>query len=635
MAQPDTQDSALAKAVAQHQAGRLDEAIRLYRQVVRRAPGHAGAHNLLGIAYHQQGDTEQAVASVRKALALKPGLPGAHYNLGTMLHALARHEEAIEHYRKALALDPQDAQAHSNLGSALNAVARHAEAIAHFERATALKPDFAEAHVNFGNSLRALGRNEEATACYRRAIALRPQLAEVHFLLGNAELSLGRSEQAAASYRHALALRDDWPELHYNLGQALGELKRHEDAIRHYRQALALRPDYVDAHVNLGNPLQLLNRYEEAIEHYRKALALDPKLAVARMNLASALQALNRPDEALRELDEAIALWPDYAEAKNNKSLLLLALGRFVEAWALHDSRWDFGGEDKRPRPYPQRRWSGEAVDGPLLIWGEQGLGDQILYASLLPELAERAASIVLEVEPRLVPLMARSFPGVRVVARGAGLYQGPVEAQTSVVGLAQWLRPSWDAFRTPDRGFLAADPARSARLRERVTQDRPIAIGISWRSTHPVFGQSKTARLSDFEPVSRLPGCGLVDLQYGDTRAERDEVAARSGMTITKLDDIDNTNDIDGLAALIAACDVVVTVSNTTAHLAGALGKPTWVMVPHGNARLWYWFKDRPESPWYPRVHARFQAYREPWAALAARTAADVKAYLDAIAPR
>jgi tetratricopeptide (TPR) repeat protein len=560
MAQPDTQDSALAKAVAQHQAGRLDEAIRLYRQVVRKAPGHAGAHNLLGIAYHQQGDTEQAVASVRKALALKPGLPGAHYNLGTMLHALARHEEAIEHYRKALALDPQDAQAHSNLGSALNAVARHAEAIAHFERATALKPDFAEAHVNFGNALRALGRNEEATACYRRAIALRPQLAEVHFLLGNAELSLGRSEQAAASYRHALALRDDWPELHYNLGQALGEL---------------------------------------------------------------------------RELDEAIALWPDYAEAKNNKSLLLLALGRFVEAWALHDSRWDFGGEDKRPRPYPQRRWSGEAVDGPLLIWGEQGLGDQILYASLLPELAERAASIVLEVEPRLVPLMARSFPGIRVVARGAGLYQGPVEAQTSVVGLAQWLRPSWDAFRTPDRGFLAADPARSARLRERVTQDRPIAIGISWRSTHPVFGQSKTARLSDFEAVSRLSGCGLVDLQYGDTRAERDETAAGSGMTITKLDDIDNTDDIDGLAALIAACDIVVTVSNTTAHLAGALGKPTWVMVPHGNARLWYWFKDRPESPWYPRVHARFQAYREPWAALAARTAADVKAYLDAIAPR
>jgi tetratricopeptide (TPR) repeat protein len=592
-------------------------------------------HNLLGVAYHQHGDTQEAVASVRKALALKPDLPGAHYNLGAMLQALQRHDEAIEHYRKALALDPKDAQAHSNLGSALNALGRHNEAVEHFERATALKPDFAEAQVNFGNCLRALGRNDEAASCYQRALALRPQLADVHFLLGNAQLALGRHEQAIASYQRALALRADWPEVHYNLGNVFEVLKGHEEAIQHYRQALALRPTYVEAHVNLGNPLQLLNRYDEAIEHYRQALALDPNLAVARMNLAGALQALNRPGEALRELDQAISLWPSYAEAKNNKSLLLLGLGRFAEAWDLYDSRWDVGGEDKRPRPYTQRRWRGEKVDGPLLIWGEQGLGDQILYASLLPEAVERATSIVVEVEPRLVPLMARSFPRLQVVAAGGDLYRGPVAAQTSMVGLAQEFRRSWDSFRRSDQGFLTADPVRAAELRQRLVQDRPVTIGISWRSTHPIFGQSKSARLADFEPVSRLPGCRLVDLQYGETRAEREGMAGRSGMAITKLDDIDNTNDIDGLAALIAACDVVVTVSNTTAHLAGALGKPTWVMVPHGHARLWYWFKERPESPWYPRVNLRFQGHRESWESLASRTCADLEVFLGAIVPR
>jgi ADP-heptose:LPS heptosyltransferase len=154
--------------------------------------------------------------------------------------------------------------------------------------------------------------------------------------------------------------------------------------------------------------------------------------------------------------------------------------------------------------------------------------------------------------------------------------------------------------------------------------------IGLSWVSKAPVGGASKSARLADFEALLRLPGCRFVDLQYGDTGEERAALARDLGIVVERLGDIDNTNDLDGLAALMSACDAVVTVSNTTAHLAGALGRPTFVMVPHGFARIWYWFHDRGQSPWYPRVAVRRQQGGQPWADVVAAVAREVSALVD-----
>ena len=159
--------------------------------------------------------------------------------------------------------------------------------------------------------------------------------------------------------------------------------------------------------------------------------------------------------------------------------------------------------------------------------------------------------------------------------------------------------------------------PHARAQLRERLKPDERIVIGLSWVSHNPRSGMSKSARLSDFAGILGLPNCRFVDLQYGDTLAERQAVERELGVQVERLEDIDNTNDIDGLAALITACDVVVSVSNTTAHLAGALGRPTWTLVPHGHSRIWYWFKEGEGSPWYPSVRVRRQAIAQPWRGL------------------
>jgi hypothetical protein len=243
----------------------------------------------------------------------------------------------------------------------------------------------------------------------------------------------------------------------------------------------------------------------------------------------------------------------------------------------------------------------------------------------MLPDLAGRAAKVVVEVEPRLVDLFARSFPQTHVIAIASELYAGEMAAHTPIGGLGRYLRPDWQSFLRREAGFLVPDETRASALRARLKSDGRTIVGLSWKSQNPKFEKAKSARLLDFESLLLRPDCRFVDLQYGDTHADREAVERALGIRVEHLDDIDNTKDIDGLAALIAACDKVVTVSNTTAHLAGALGRPTVVFAPYGHARLWYWFKNRDDSPWYPRLHVKRQQSGQSWGDLIALHADEI----------
>jgi hypothetical protein len=261
-------------------------------------------------------------------------------------------------------------------------------------------------------------------------------------------------------------------------------------------------------------------------------------------------------------------------------------------------------------------------MDGTLLVWAEQGLGDQIISASMLPELLSLAGKVVVETDPRLIPLYARSFPGIEWIAHEKTLYAGHADAQVPVCSLGQYLRPDWEAFPVRPYGYLRADPDRTAGLRHRLDDGR-LVVGLSWNSLNPRYQKSKSVTLQDLAPVLKTANCRFIDLQYGDTSEERRTVELDLDVSVERLPDVDNTNDIDGLAALICACDLVVTVSNTTAHLAGALGKEALVLVPSGRGRMWFWFKDRDDSPWYPRVQLWRQQSGQPWREVIAAVAA------------
>jgi hypothetical protein len=238
----------------------------------------------------------------------------------------------------------------------------------------------------------------------------------------------------------------------------------------------------------------------------------------------------------------------------------------------------------------------------------------------MIPDAAADAGALTVEVEPRLIPLFARSFPGVRLRSLADDAKEVRADAHIPLGGLGELYRQSTGDF--PRRAYLAADKARAEKLRHLLHADRKTVIGVSWRSANPKFGMHKTAQLRDFSPLFTRADVRLVDLQYGDTAAELQAIRDEFGVAIAHLDEIDNTRDIDGLAALIDACDAVLTVSNTTAHIAGALGKPVWVMVPYGQGRLWYWFGEREDSLWYPRMRICRQQPGQSWADLVAAIA-------------
>ena len=277
-------------------------------------------------------------------------------------------------------------------------------------------------------------------------------------------------------------------------------------------------------------------------------------------------------------------------------------------------------------RDYQAPLWDGGALDGPLVVWGEQGLGDQILYASMIPDLKARVPSTVLEVPKRLVSLFARSFPGIDGDPDARTLCM-PVRTRRIFRSARSGCicEPHGTIFRKRRAASSKPILSRRAALRKRLKTDDRLIVGLSWRSANKTLEKAKSAGLHAFEPLLKLPNCRFVDLQYGDTSAERAAVARDIGVDIEHLDDIDNFNDIDGLAALITACDFVVTVSNTTAHLAGALGKETYVLVPFGQARMWYWFHDRADNPFYPDIKIRRQAKTHDWASLMAPLADEI----------
>ncbi|MGD0767293.1 MAG: tetratricopeptide repeat protein [Tepidisphaeraceae bacterium] len=331
---PEAGEPDLRLAIQHHQAGRLAEAERVYRQVLAQQPNHADALHLLGVLAAQGGRLDAAVELIRRAIRLQPEFAEAHFNLGIALKDMGRVDEAIGSFQQAIRLKPDYAEAYGNLGMVLKDNGRLDEAIAVYRQAIRLKPDYAEVHGKLGLALRDSGQLDEAVASYRRAIRLKPDLTEAHCNLGNALKETGQLDEAIGSYRQALRLKPDFAVTHCNLGNALRDRGQLDEGIASFRQAIRLQPDFADAYFGLGNALMSGGQLEEAIAAYRQAIRIKPDHAEAYGNLGNVLKSIGRLDEAIASYRQAVRLKPDLAVAHSNLGIALEDKGQLDEAIA-------------------------------------------------------------------------------------------------------------------------------------------------------------------------------------------------------------------------------------------------------------------------------------------------------------
>ncbi len=315
----------LQKALRHQQAGRLQEAEALYRQILATAPNHADALHMLGVLSGQTGKHEAAAGLIERAIQVNPNIPDYHNNLGQILRALGKVEAAVGAYQQALVHNPNHAAACYNLGLAFHAQGKLAEAVTAYRQALVLAPKSAEIYNNLGVALEEQGSLDDAVAAFEQARALKPNLAETHYNLGNAHKAQGKLPEAITAYRQALKLNADFAEAHYNVGSVLKEQGKLTEAIACYQQALTLKPDFVEAHSNVGSILKEQGKLTEAIACYQRALTLKPDFAEAHYNLGNVLRAQARHTEAIAAFQRAVTFKPEFAEAYSNLGDVLRA----------------------------------------------------------------------------------------------------------------------------------------------------------------------------------------------------------------------------------------------------------------------------------------------------------------------
>jgi len=644
--------------VALLKRGQMEAAFECLRRAVALEPENSLYHNTLGAALASTRRFEEAAESFRRAVGLEPRFAEAHYNLGKALRVAGRVEEAVECYRAALKLRPQWPEVHYDLGNALRATGKPKEAEAAYRQALRLRPGYFKALANLGNLLGGLKRLPEAEACYRQAVERYPSHARAHAGLGNVLLRQRRWDEAEGCFRKALeldagllsALRglvraliareklDDaadlltqWSEraealtdCWLNLAERLCNAGRVDEALEWTQKALERQPDLAAAHQNLGLVLAAQGKLEEALACYRRALQLRPDIAAAQNNLAVALHTLGRHKEAAEHLERALHLRPDMAVAHLNRALLWLREGRWQQGW--QEFEWRRLCKDFRLRPTRQPVWTGEPrPQGTILLHAEQGLGDTIQLVRYAPLVRERVGTVILECQPALEKLLARS-PGIdRLLPLSRRPPKHDVHcALFSLPGLFETTVESVPA----EVPYIFADKSLVEQWRARLAEYPGFKVGIAWQGNRKYAGDRfRSIPLKNFAPLAQIEGVTLFSLQKGPG-SEQIEQLAEAGEEFPLIDfgeqfDKDAGPFMD-TAAVMQNLDLIITSDTAVAHLAGAMARPVWLLL--STAADWRWLEGIEHCPWYPTMRVFRQERLDHWEEVFARVAQELR---------
>lgn len=473
------------------------------------------------------------------------------------------------------------------LGIGYTKLKKNQQALQKFQQFVELTPD-ASIYNSIGIILHEEGNDRAAREAYAKAIELQPDFFEAYNNLGNLLRSQKEYEASKEAYAKAIELHPDFAEAYLKIAQIYKLQNNDKAGTEAYEKAIALRPDYTEAYYNLGNLLKDQGKYKTSKEAYEKAIEILPSFALAHYNLSHCLFKQNNLQQGWAEYEWR---WrcDNFLEKSNNHLLnKIMTTGNLP--------RWVPDGGFKKP-----------------LVVAEQGIGDMMMFAQFLPEVAAQMDAVTdvtfLMPQQKLLPLFARSFADIKILTDMRQVSQADYDSHISIGSLAQYFRSDMARFANTPVAYLKADPTRTTALKQELKLSKPV-IGISWQ-TKGIKSEKRNLALHDFMTLFDGLDVALVNLQYGDVRAEIEAVAQATGKHVLQSS-INLWEDVDGMAALIELCDLVVSIDNSTVHLAGGLNKPCHVLLPF--VPDFRWFLERTDSPWYPSLTLYRQTKLNDW---------------------
>jgi tetratricopeptide (TPR) repeat protein len=534
------------------------------------------------------------------------------------LKGLNRPEEALTSYQRAAELEPRHAAAHCNEGVVLLILGRPEDALLRFRQAIETNPGDPIAHYNRGVAEQTLGLSDAALASYGKALELEPDYPEAHFSRARLHEESSRWHEALSDYDRALALRPGLAQAHFHRGNALARLKHWDAALESFQRAVSDDPASALAHLHLGNVMRELRQWDAAVASYDRVIALEPDHAEAHFNRAVVFELRKDFTEALRGFGRAIAVRPDFVAAHYNRALLLLQTGQFAAGFEHYEWRWKNRGTGFDPVAYhgDVPLWTGhDSLEGKrMLVFSEQGLGDTLQFCRYLKLLAARGANVVFEVQPPLADLLAGIEGASAVIARGEPI--PACETKCALMSLPLALKTTLETIPSA-RQYLHADAEAVAVWQVRLGSRTRRKIGLAWSGSLQ-YPNEERRRIPLAALTARLPREFDYFCLQKDIRAEdRATLDANPFITVPAANMVDT-------AALCACMDLVISCCTSIAHLAGALGRPVWILLDY-NAD-WRWLEDRDDSPWYPTAKLYRQADSGDWGGVADRVAVDLR---------
>jgi tetratricopeptide (TPR) repeat protein len=628
---------------------KFDEAEVFVKNLINNFNSSAFLYNISGIIFSKKNNINDSIDAFKKAVSLDENFIDAHYNLGIILKDLSA-EESINNFEKVIKLDKKNTNSFTQLGVLYAEKKNFSKAKFFFEKALILDPSSCDAHNNMGNILFELGSINEAKAaylkaiflnkdsffaynnlgrvlkeqrlfadaidCFNKAILLNPQYIEGY---NNLAIILSENEMYNESKDVCLKLikiNPNYANAYCHLGDSYRGLNDLDMATKNHKKSLELNPNYLDAYNGLGLDYLRLFEYSKAIDLFKNAININKNDYQAYNNLAQAYCETQNFSLAKSFYQKSTFLKKNFVDGYYNSSMVYLLEDNYKKGWPLYDYRWSV----KKPKipsyNLDKKYWDGSFLEGNLLVWSEQGVGDIIFFGSMVSELKDLAKQIIFETDKRLINLFSRYFSEQNIknikVQELTSSQQSLFDKHIPIGSLGKFFRNTMDDFKKAPKKFLVPDNNRCLFFKDQnLKYNKKIKIGLSWKTGNIKEGY-RNILLKDLYPILSDERFCFFNLQFGDSNKEVQDAVLDTSANLITINHLDTYNNLEDLSALINNLDLVITIQNTTAHLSGALGKKTFLLLSKNHR--WQWGLNHENSIWYPSIKIFRQKTFKVW---------------------